>query len=54
MALASYGTFQLLEPQVGLDVDAVVEVAAIGTGIMLIRREVFERMRAASPHAAIR
>jgi len=54
MALASYGTFQLLEPHATLALDEVVEVTAIGTGIMLIRRDVFERLRAASPQAAIR
>ena len=49
---ASYGTYETLtgEP---FAVDAPVEVAAIGTGIMLIKRAAFERLRAAPGHKTI-
>lgn len=51
LAGASYGTFELLDPAAGLPLDRPVEVTGIGTGIMLIKREVLLRLREAHPQA---
>ncbi|MBO4121802.1 hypothetical protein J5T34_13810 [Cupriavidus gilardii] len=51
---ASYGTFQLVEPGRGFNVRTPVEVEGIGTGIMLIKRQVFERMAAMYPDATMK
>jgi hypothetical protein len=50
----SYGTFALIDPSNGIDIDKPVEVTGIGTGIMLIRREVFLRMIEAYPQSLTR
>ncbi|KWO64830.1 hypothetical protein WM31_21020 [Burkholderia ubonensis] len=45
--LPLYGTKQVLD--IPVNVDDVIEVTAIGTGMMLIRREVFDSLRDAHP-----
>jgi len=47
---ATYGTFVLADPISGARIDSPTEVTGIGTGIMLIKREVFFRMAAAYPN----
>ncbi len=49
---ASYGTYELLSNDAVM-LGEPVEVAAIGTGIMLIKRAAFERVRAAPGHHAV-
>jgi len=49
---ASYGTYELMSNDPVM-LDRPVEVAAIGTGIMLIRRAAFERLRAAPGHQVV-
>ena len=49
---ASYGTYELLTDD-PVFLDQPVEVGAIGTGIMLIKRAAFDRVRAAPGHQVI-
>ena len=49
---ASYGTYELLSDD-PVFLDQPVEVGAIGTGIMLIKRAAFERVRAAPGHHVV-
>ncbi|WP_156526600.1 hypothetical protein [Cupriavidus gilardii] len=51
---ASYGTFELVQPELGIKTHTPVEVNGIGTGIMLIKRGVFERMATAYPDATMK
>jgi hypothetical protein len=52
--VGSYGTFRLLNPDEPVVLDKPVEVTGIGTGIMLIKRRVFEVMAEAYPDAVTR
>lgn len=49
----SYGTYQLRHPEQGFSVERPVQVDGIGTGIMLIKREVFLAMADAYPDAVM-